>query len=428
MKKSTALIAVFLSMLLAIPTISTVRAEFTAEVTVETTDAATNNYSCHNLTVITEDGGKIVYLFIWQRGISWTWFGEEHRYIFDTPPILQMSKYFPNGTLDCSITYTPLFLLQYNDTNNNGLFDFWTMGHKEYNKEIDEDEIEWWELRDRVYRIYSLAPIFHFRRQRSWSWTVSPIIETAPNEYSWNVSATIPAPSWFRAFGGEQTTINVSFGYHIQLLQENPIVKYDFNFSSITWANGKNMKLAKMSAIQYYSKEAPYIRVGTKSFYGFSKTEKMWVPRFTIREEATDAVNAFVNYTSEATVDGNSGVVNASLQPLFLPLFFISTPALIPGGVYVRGTTPGMRAAPTWRHYVAFAHQLGLPHFDDYVSQDPVIGLAATLATVAPILPVDLLPLKAIIIAAIVVTVAFTVYSLRKRRITAPIPTPQPKL
>ena len=429
MKKSTVLIAVFLSMLLTIPTISTVRAgEYI--VTVETTDAATNKYSCHNITVVTEDGGKIVYLFIWQGGLNVNWRGIWGRFIFDTPPILQMSKYFKNGTLDCSITHIPLFLLQYNDTNDNGLFDFWTMGHKEFNEEIDEDEIDWGELKDRIYRIYSLAPIFHFWRQLPWSWTVSPIDDTlALDEYSWNISATIPALSWFRAHEGEQTTINVSFGYHVRLLPENPIVKYDFNFSGITWANGMNMKLAMMSAILYHSKEAPYIRVGTQNFYRFSKTEKMRVPWFTISENVTEAVKAFVNYTSDATVDGNdpAPVVNASLQPLFLPLFFDLTRALIPGGVYVRGTTPGMRAVPIWRHYIAFAHQLGLPHFNDYVSQDPVIGLAATLF-IAPFLPVDLLPLKAVITAAIIVTVAFTLHSLRRRRITVPIPTSQPKL
>ena len=51
-------------------------------------------------------------------------------------------------------------------------------------------------------------------------------------------------------------------------------------------------------------------------------------------------------------------------------------------------------------------------------------GVGDTISTKL-ILPGDLLPLKATVTAAIVVTIAFTLYSLRRRMTTAPIPTPR---
>jgi len=446
MKISTALAVVFLCLVLTAPIIAWSRAEVTRQVakpTVVVTDANTkkDDFSGYNITVNTDDGGKIVYLFIWQRGINLTWMGMRGRFTFDTPPILQMSKYFANGTLDSSITYMPLYLLQYNDTNNNGLFDFWTRGHHEFMEEMDEDEVEWERIPDRPYKIYPLAPIFHFfEPQYSWNWNVGPLTNktitvnnTWTYEYSWNVSATVPAFPWLHEYefgknrlGWKTTTVNVSFSYHIRLLEKNPEVKYDFNFSDITWANAKNLKLAMMSAVLYYSKEPPIVHVGAKGFQGFTKTEEIEAPRFTISENVTKAIKAFISYNPNATIDGTytTDVVKTALQPLFL-IPVAPVPLLIPDGVYVRGTYPGMEGRRTWRHYVSFAHQLGLPRFNKYVSQDPVIGLTANLltTTITSFLPGDLLPLRAIVTVAVVATAAFSIYYLGKRRITAPIKT-----
>jgi len=447
MKISTLLAVIFLCLVLTAPMIAWSRAEVSRQVakpTVVVTDANTkkDDFSGYNITVNTDDGGKIVYLFIWQRGINLTWMGMRGRFTFDTPPILQMSKYFANGTLDSSITYMPLYLLQYNDTNNNGLFDFWTRGHHEFMEEMDDDEVEWEHIADRPYRIYPLAPVFYFRQ---WSWNVGPLTNktitvnnTLTYEYSWNVSATVPAFPWLHEWhdddhefgkdgrGWTTTTVNVFFGYHIRLLPKNPEVKYDFNFSDITWANAKNLKLAMMSAVLYHSKEPPIVHVGAKGFQGFTKTEEIRVPTFAISENVTKAIKAFISYNPNATIDGTDtkNAVQTALQPLFL------IPAPIPlteelYGVYVRGTYPGMEGRRTWRHYVSFAHQLGLPHFNKYVSQDPVIGLTATLltTTITSFLPGDLLPLRVIITVAVVATAAFSIYYLGKRRITAPIKT-----
>lgn len=404
MRKSNLLVAVLLSTLLITSIISVVYAGGTKPVAkpkVTVSYAMNKEFSCYNITANTSDGGKVVYLFIWQRRVSWNWSGEQHKYTFDTPLILQMSKYLPNGTLDCSITYIPLYLVQYNDTDDNGLFDFWTRGHHEFHEEIEDQDIEWEEVADRPYKIYSLAPISHFRRWHAWNWTVSTLKEenvtigdTPTYEFSWNVSATVPALPWLHEweyeFGEhrhllENTTVDVSFGYHIRLLPEDPEVKYDFKFSNITWAKATDLKLAMMSAILYYSKEPPVVHMGAKSFHGFDDTEEIKIPKFTIAENVTEAVKAFVSYTPNATIDGQpfSEVVNTALQPLFL----IPTASLAPEGVYVRGTYPGMEGRRTWRHYMAFAHQIGLPHFKEHVSQDPVIGLANLSLQVIPEFP-----------------------------------------
>jgi hypothetical protein len=436
MKKSTVLTAVFLCLILTAPMIALSRADVSTQVakpTVTTTNAITDPFSGYNITVSTADGGKIVYLFIWQRGIDWTVMGISGRFIFNTSPILQMSKYFANGTLDSSITYIPQYLLQYNDTNNNGIFDFWTRGHQEFKEEIGDDEVEWGNIHDKPYTIYPLAPVFHLKDQYSWSWNVSPLTNktitvngTLTYEYSWNVSATVPAFPWihedeFDKNEWKATTINVYFGYHILLLPTNPEVKYDFNFSDITWANAENLKLAMISSVLYYSKEPPVVRVGTKEFYGFGDTWEIKVPKFAISENVTKATKAFISYNPNATIDGTNttNVVKTALQPLFL----IKTPMLAPEGIYMSGIYPGIWGIRTWRHYVSFAYQLSLPHFNKYVSQDPVIGLTATLYT-TPFLE-DLLPISVILTVAVAATVAFAIYYLGKRRIVAPIKTLQ---
>ncbi len=445
MKKSVALTALMLSLSLLTPSILPIQAqpmEAVKEPIVKITNASNSAFSGYNITADTKDGGWITFLFIWQRKISWDYPGFSGEVIFDTPPILQMSKYFENGTLDYSITYIPLFLIQYNDTNDNSLFDLWTTNRRSFSAEINDDMIDWWTQLDKPYKAYPLAPIFHFSRSHAWSWEVSPLINESINvdgietpTYSWNISATVPSVSWLREYKPgwrrqlpEATTLDVFFGYNLTLRRDNPEVKYDFQFSNITWANDDNStKLAMMSAVLYHSRKPPVVRVGVKRCFDFSETVPISVAikKFTIADNVTDNINAFVNYSPDAIIDGvlTENVVNASLNPLFL----IPAPMMAPEGVYIRGTYPGIEGRRTWRHYLAFSHQLGLPHFENYVAQDPVISVAATLSTtVISFLPGDLLPLRVIATVAVFATAAFTIYYLGKRRITAPIKTAQP--
>lgn len=111
------------------------------------------------------------------------------------------------------------------------------------------------------------------------------------------------------------------------------------------------------------------------------------VKKFMISENVTDKVNAFVSYSPNATVDGVKApnVVKEAISPLFL--IPVPTLAAVPEGVYIRGICPGIVGSAPWKHYLAFSHQLSLPHFNESIEQDPLIGLTASLPTVSLSLP-----------------------------------------
>jgi hypothetical protein len=94
---------------------------------------------------------------------------------------------------------------------------------------------------------------------------------------------------------------------------------------------------------------------------------------------------------------------------------------MVQEGFYSRGTMPEIEGTRTLRHYLAFSHQLGLPHFNKSIEQDPVIGLTAILATVTtPYMPNDLLLLRPLIVLVVILTVMVITYILvRKRTISA---------
>lgn len=287
-------------------------------------------------------------------------------------------------------------------------------------------------LIDKPYKAYSLAPIFYFNRQHAWGWNVSPLTtenitvdSTSVPVYSWNISATVPSISWSRECEHLPgvTTVDVFFGFHISLLPTNPQVKYDFKFSNITWVNDANStNLAMMSAVLYHSSTPPVVRIEDKRYSDFSQTVPIPVAtkKFTIADNVTDNINAFISYSPNATVDGTEreNVVETALHPLFL----IPTPVLAPEGVYIRGTIPGIEGTITWRHYLAFSHQLGLPHFNQSIEQDPVITIAASLATVSfAYMPSNFLPLETLTVLVAISTVATVTYVFMKRRTATPL-------
>jgi hypothetical protein len=441
MKKAAALLIFLLTLTSSIPLILSIQAQPTNAVVkpkVSISSTANANFSGYNITENTTDGGWIIFLFVWQRKISWNRVGFSGEVIYDTPPMLQMAKYYKNGTLDYSITYVPLYLIQYKDANNDSLFDLWTTNRQKFSAEIDDDKIDWWTQMDKPYKAYSLAPIFYFSQQYAWEWKVSPLTSenitvngTIVPVYSWNISATVPSVSWLNEFSlgwgwhlPKVTTINVFLGFHITLLPINPQIKYDFKFSNITWANDdKSTKLSMMSAVLYHSSMSPVVRVENEKYTDFSQTVPISpaFKRFTIADNVTNNINAFISYSPNATVDGKEedNVVETALQPLFL----IPVPAsiMMPEGFYIRGTIPGIVGPVTWKHYLAFSHQLGLPHFNKSIEQDPVISVTASLTTTSlPYMPSDLLPLRPLIVLVVISTVAVITYVLvRKRTISA---------
>jgi hypothetical protein len=416
MNKFTTVIVVLLLIVLITPSvlINYVEApEAVVEPAVIVSRATTTkpSFSGFTITVATSDGGRIEYLFMWQRSI--VWIGTEQEFILDTAPTLKMSHYYRNGTLDFSMAYIPLFLLQYNDVNENGFFDFWTQDRREVNKTIEDVDIQWEALMDVPCEIYSLAPMF-LLSEKTWTWTVSELTKRSiavnlnntfyeTYEYSWNISATVPAlppPSWLRdKHDAKLRTIDVFFGFHIRLLPEDPEVKYDFRFSNVDWPSVENAKLTMASAIYYFSKDPPVILVGSKILRGFGETMEFKPPKFMISDEVTKAIKAFVSYTSDADADGiyRHGTVKSALQPLFLPSL---PPAPPPFPLEVLLELPR-----DWKYHMAFAHQLGLPYFDSYVSQDPKISITGELAITSPLLPKAILPLQFIVGTAVILTV-----------------------
>ncbi|HUW47612.1 MAG TPA: hypothetical protein VMW36_02575, partial [Patescibacteria group bacterium] len=275
----------FLSSTFLIPM---VQAEPIVEPTVAITQATNreNSFSKYGISALTRDGGWVNITFVWQIGIAWKWpwTDKETGRVFDTPLTLQMSKFFQNGSLDFAVTYSPLYLVQYNDTNGNGLLDL--RAARTSKGEISSEDIDWAGT-ERPLRTYPLTPVLNFIdfergvEPRSWHWAAGPlqnrtIVVNGANtyEFSWNASATVPTYAWSVEEGYNQivkTTVNTAFGFHLMLDPEKPQIKYDFKFGDISWAEGKNVKLALLSAIQYHSKEPALVRADTES-YKFDKT------------------------------------------------------------------------------------------------------------------------------------------------------------
>ncbi len=395
-----------------------------------------STYSKYSITVNTTDGGRVEFLFIWQRLITWHLRGFTGLLFVDTSPILHMARYSGNGSLETSITYTPLFLMQYNDSDNNGLFDLWTRGNREHNDEVEENEIDWDNLRDRPYSIFPLAPMFHMvYNEDQWQWTVTALAsrnitvdETLVQEFSWNISAKVPSILWRHSQGtegGEHVHrsvewIDVMLGYHVKLLPENPELKLDMSFANSSWSEAKNLRLAMISTILYHSSEPVAVRLGGKEFQAFNVTLTAKEPIVLVSGKAMTAAKAFVSYTPEAMVDGTrvDNAVSTAIQPVFL----LSTPVVVPEGLYATGIITDVEGRPV-RYRIAFAHQVSVPKFGNSLRHDPTVAIGAELATTTlSKFPEDLLYVRLPVVFGAAVIVAATVYFVASRRKRATTP------
>ncbi len=228
----------------------------------------------------------------------------------------------------------------------------------------------------------------------------------------------MPTYTWSFEEGYPQiikTTANAAFGFHLILDPEKPQIKYDFKFSGVSWPEGKNVKLALLSAVQYQSKESAVVGSDGER-YGFDKTWAFKSQRATISESTTATMKAFITYRSDAVVDGylQPDAVKTSFQPLFL----IPTYSPVPPGVYIQGMRPDLTThAAQWKSYVAFSHQLGLPRFNSSLSQDPIIGAEVLLLISGfGFLPEGLLTPQILTLTTVVVTLAVALYWLNARR------------
>jgi hypothetical protein len=437
-----ALILILLSIISSIPFAKALPTKAVSKAFVRQVKASGigNPYSAYRIGVNTTDGGRIEYLFIWERSIELNWKGFYGKLIVGTSPILHMSKYSKNGSLEMSLTYVPLLLMQYNDSDGNGLFDFWTRKGKSFSDEVEQEDIEWEGLRDKPYRIFPLAPMFQMIfRQQKWEWKVSPLSsrnltlgDTVYQEFSWNISAKVPSIPWFyseidkddkehlRRIGLEWTSIEVTLGYHVRLLPHNPEVKYDLDFANTSWADGKNLRLAMISTIIYRGEDPVVVKLGGKGFKVFQKTIISDEPIILISEKAFEASKAFVSYTPWAIVDGRN--VTDAIKTAINPAFLLATPIVVPQGLYATGIITELEGRPS-RNRIAFAHQVSVPRFNDSLSHDPTIGLVADLATVAlPMLPWDTVSIRMLLIGGTLALAALTAYLLSSRMRSRPKP------
>ncbi|MEM2905917.1 MAG: hypothetical protein QW057_06475 [Candidatus Bathyarchaeia archaeon] len=376
-----------------------------------------SRYTGFTVTVATQDGGRVDVTFAWQIVSRWRE-GDSLR-VYDTYPTLQMIKLLENGSLDYSVTYIPLYLIQFDDVNENGLFDI--RAESNLTSGISDEEVDWRLVSDTVLRMYPLAPMFNrFERGNAayaWSWTVSePSKAKAEDisryEYAWNISSTIGSFAWrFSNYtrNVERDSMDVHLGYRLSLKSDGPTVKLEYSIEGVRWASGKDVKLALISAVLYHGREQVALKEERK-YAGFSGglAENQSVA---LVERASESVKSLLTCSTDAVVDGvqQMGAVVSSLQPLFVA----STPVDVPGTVNVRGLNPSFEDKVLWRYSVAFANQLAFPRFDERIFQDPEISLIAPLLILKPLVFVSS---QWFAVAVVTVSVVYTLLRAALKR------------
>ncbi|MCL4435209.1 MAG: hypothetical protein M1503_07550 [Thaumarchaeota archaeon] len=370
-----------------------------------------------NVTTPTEDGGNVQVIFAWQiaaptRG----WRDSSFLRVYDTYPTLQMLKNTKDGTLNYSVTYIPLYLIQYEDANGNGIFDVQT--RKSSMNEFSDQNVNW-NSSDEIVRIYSLAPMYTYFQQKepsgSWSWDVSNLTKVnkgdAP-EYDWNLSASVKSYDWQlmdERYRIEQNNVSVHFSYKLTIKHEGPTIKLGYGINGVTWAQGQDVKLAVISAVIYQGKDEVVVK--TEGQYEGLPGASFIDQSIALVENATKSTRSMITYSPIAVVDGvtRTDAVKSALQPVFV----VSTPVAVPQGVNVQGLNPGFGDQISWRYSVAFANQLSFSRFNNSVYQDPEISLAAPLLLT---LPVTLVNPQWFIVIAVTIFIAYAVVRVALRR------------
>ncbi len=418
-----ALLTLMLAVVLSDPLFLT-QAHAEAGPSVTYANAGYNNslYTGFNVTTPTEDGGNVQVIFAWQiaappppppRG----WRDSNSQSVFDTYPILQMLKNTKEGTLNYSVTYIPLYLIQYEDANGNGIFDVQTQ--RNLMNEFSDQDVNWNSTSDRILRIYSLAPMHNRFSQNgpfgTWSWSISNLTKTdneGTPEYSWNLSASVKSFNWRfidERYRLEQDNVNVHFGYRLDINQEGPTIKLGYGIDGLTWAQGQDVKLAIISAVIYQGEDEVVVK--TEGQYEGLPGASFRNQRVALVENVTKSTRSMITSSPTAVLDGVSR--NDAVKSVLQPVFIVSTPAAVPRGVNVQGLNPGFRDQVSWQYSVAFANQLSFSRFNNSVYQDPEISLAAPLLLT---LPVTLVNPQWFIVIAVTIFIAYAVVRVALRR------------
>jgi hypothetical protein len=373
-----------------------------------------------NITTPTEDGGDVEVLFAWQIAAAAPqqgWRDSGSQIVYDTYPTLQMVKNSKDGTLNYSVTYIPLYLIQFDDANGNGIFDVQT--RRNLMTEFSDQDVNWNLTNDKILRIYLLAPMHNLFEENdssgTWTWSIGNLTkvngESTP-EYTWNLSASVKSYSWRfidEQYRVEQDNVSVHFGYTLTITHEGPTIKLGYSVDGLTWAQGQDVKLAVISAVLYQGEDEVVVK--TEGQYEGLPGASLRDQRIALVENATKSTRSMITSSPVAVLDGVSrtDAVKSALQPVFI----VSTPTPVPQGVNVQGLNPGFRDQVSWRYSVAFANQLSFSHFNNSVYQDPEISLAAPLLLS---LPVTLVNPQWFIVVAATIFIAYAVVRVTLRR------------
>ncbi len=339
-----------------------------------------SRYTGFKITIPTQDGGKVDITFAWEiaseRGLRES---STSLRVYDTYPILQMVKLLKDDSLDYSLTYIPLYLIQFDDMNGDGILN--VAVRKSLNKELFDEEVNWNLNKDKILKIYPLAPMLNrFERgEQLWSWTFNgPTVIRAevPFEYKWSISASVKSFNWRfidYKYKFERDTVNIRLDYHLTLERNGPKVKIGYSIDNMKWLSGEDVKLALISAVLYHGKNEVIIKEEGK-YKDFLEIKDQ---RVALIEKVSESVKSLITHNPDAIIDGNyqMNVVISTLQPVFL----ISTPINVPEGVNVKGLNPSFSENINWHYRMVFAHQLTFPHFNEKIFQDPEIFLFAPL-------------------------------------------------
>ncbi|MCS7116599.1 MAG: hypothetical protein NZ896_03920 [Nitrososphaerales archaeon] len=371
-------------------------------------------YTGFNITIPTEDGGRVDIIFAWEMVFKRR--DTDSLRVYNTYPTLQMVKFLKDNTLDYSLTYTPLYLVIFEDVNGNGLFDVRT--RKGLAREVLDEEVDWRLSRDKPLKMYPLAPMFiHFERREPvnpWSWKVTkPTKAKDALEYSWNASASVRSFGWRfidERYRFERDHIDVRFYYRLTLKPEGPVVKLGCHIDGIKKAFNEDVKLAVISAVLYHGRDEVIVK-GEEKYESFSGAF-VRDQRVLLIKKVGESVRSLITHNPDAVIDSiyQTNVVSSALQPVFI----MSTPPDLPGGIDMKSLRPYPNDKVDRYYSITFAHQLAFLRLGESISQDPEIIFIAPLL-ISP--PTILLNLQWFIVTALVIFIMYILLKVVSRRL-----------
>ncbi|MEM3387235.1 MAG: hypothetical protein QXN08_06150 [Nitrososphaerales archaeon] len=319
-----------------------------------------SRYTGYTLTVASEDNGQVRAILAWQV------MPPHSPRVYDSYLTLQIIKTFEDGSLDHALTYIPLYLVQYEDQDNDGLL---TLQFERQSFAPIDEAVGWRPSQDKILKVYPLLPFDH--SSTAMRWRISKSLLQEDYLYNWNASLTI------RGFEITNGSLNpdtidstLQVGYHLRMQSSGLKVKVSYKVEDVNWSSGSGIRLALISTLLYQSKEQISLRE-----VGVYKTSKDAYKMQNIDlVTANERIKSSIFTSADAYIDGSlqRDIVSVSLQPLFI---FKEAPQ----PVKIRDIKPMFEERMLGGYSIAFAHQISFPRFNRSVFQDPEIYFSAPI-------------------------------------------------